>query len=201
MTPATATDKGDQTKRHILSVAAAAFAENGYAGTSLNDLIRETGLTKGGFYFHFTSKEHLALEVLRVKRDDWMETVLAEASQHERAVDQLESVARALADTHITDPAAGAVRTLCIELSHDPELEPVTNEHLKTWVAMTADILRRCQIEGDVRPDLDVLATADLCVCTFIGMEQISDLHQDGPSLRDRVEVFIAVLRDAIRVR
>jgi AcrR family transcriptional regulator len=201
MTPATATDKGDQTRRHILAVAATAFAESGYAGTSLNDLIRATGLTKGGFYFHFASKEHLALEVLRVKRDDWMHTVLAEASQHERAFDQLEAVAKALADTHVTDPAAGAVRTLCIELSHDPELEPVTNEHIKTWVAMTADIIRRAQIEGDVRPEIDALAVADLCVCAFIGMEQISDLHQDGPSLRDRVDVFTAVIRDALRIR
>jgi len=56
-----ATDRGGETRRRILDVAAEAFAERGYAGTSLSEVLKASGVTKGGFYFHFPSKEALAL--------------------------------------------------------------------------------------------------------------------------------------------
>lgn len=40
------------------------------AGTSLNDLVRASGLTKGAFYCHFYSKEELALQALDALIDD-----------------------------------------------------------------------------------------------------------------------------------
>jgi AcrR family transcriptional regulator len=46
-----ATDRGGETRRRILEVAAVAFADRGYAGTSLSDVLKASGVTKGGFYF------------------------------------------------------------------------------------------------------------------------------------------------------
>src|SRR4051794_35327676 len=54
--------KGDQTKQAILAQAAQVFNVRGYFGASMDDLTRATGLTKGGIYHHFGSKEALALE-------------------------------------------------------------------------------------------------------------------------------------------
>ena len=73
----TATDRGTETRRRILEVAAQAFADRGYAGTSLNDVLKASGVTKGGFYFHFPSKEALALATLRHKQDQWAGVVMA----------------------------------------------------------------------------------------------------------------------------
>ena len=201
MTPTTTTDKGDATRQHILAVAAVAFADDGYAGTSLNDVIKATGLTKGGFYFHFASKEALALEVLSSKRGEWATMVMAEASKHPRAIDRLAAVPGTLADMKETDPAYSAISNLCVELSKDPELEPETNKHLLMWVELTTQLLRTAKIEGDVRLDIDEVAVADMAVCAFMGMEQVSGMHSEGPSLRQRVDQFCRVLLDAIRVR
>ena len=52
------------------------FAERGYLGTSLNELIKETGLAKGGFYFHFASKEALALACLQDRQEQWIGKVM-----------------------------------------------------------------------------------------------------------------------------
>src|SRR6266581_5875549 len=54
--------KGEQTKERILERAAQLFNQQGYFGSSLSDIMHETGLEKGGIYNHFASKEQLALE-------------------------------------------------------------------------------------------------------------------------------------------
>src|SRR5215831_9993562 len=54
--------KGEETRERILAHSAQLFNRQGYFGTSLTDLMRETGLEKGGIYNHFSSKEQLALE-------------------------------------------------------------------------------------------------------------------------------------------
>jgi hypothetical protein len=38
------------------------YNQRGYAGTSLNDIIADTGIKKGGIYRHFTNKDEIALE-------------------------------------------------------------------------------------------------------------------------------------------
>ena len=54
--------KGENTRREIVEKAAPLFNQKGFEGTSLSDLMRVTGLQKGGIYRHFSSKEELAGE-------------------------------------------------------------------------------------------------------------------------------------------
>jgi len=52
--------KGDRTKQHIIEKAAPLFNKNGYAGTSLSDIMKATGLAKGGVYGNFKNKDEIA---------------------------------------------------------------------------------------------------------------------------------------------
>jgi AcrR family transcriptional regulator len=52
------------TRERIVRVSADLFAERGYHGTGLTDLLAGTGLGKGGFYHHITSKADLLLEIM-----------------------------------------------------------------------------------------------------------------------------------------
>ena len=54
--------KARQTREKIIQQAAPLFNQRGFAGASLADLMRLTGLTKGGIYNHFDSKDEIALE-------------------------------------------------------------------------------------------------------------------------------------------
>ena len=47
----------EETVQRILTTASKLFLEKGYEKTSLQDIIRETGLSKGAIYHHFSSKE------------------------------------------------------------------------------------------------------------------------------------------------
>lgn len=53
--------KANRTKQFIIEKTAPIFNVKGYAGTSLNDMILATGLTKGSIYGNFTNKDEVAL--------------------------------------------------------------------------------------------------------------------------------------------
>lgn len=48
-----------ESKAHILAAALAVFSEKGFAKASMNDIVRASGLSKGGVYWHFKSKDDL----------------------------------------------------------------------------------------------------------------------------------------------
>jgi AcrR family transcriptional regulator len=56
--------KGEETRTRILDVAEAAVLQKGFGGTSIEELIAETGITKSGFFYHFRDKNELAKALL-----------------------------------------------------------------------------------------------------------------------------------------
>ena len=50
------------THERIVEVAARAIRRSGYDGTGVADIMKEAGLTHGGFYAHFASREALLAE-------------------------------------------------------------------------------------------------------------------------------------------
>ncbi len=57
--------KGDETRQRILDAAQTAIIKKGFTGTSIDELISECGLSKGGFFYHFHDKSDLAKALLR----------------------------------------------------------------------------------------------------------------------------------------
>jgi len=51
--------KGAQTRQNIIKKSLRLFCVKGYYNTSINDILQATGLTKGGLYGHFPSKEDI----------------------------------------------------------------------------------------------------------------------------------------------
>ena len=56
--------KGEVTRQRILDAAQDAILAKGFTGTSIDELIAECGLSKGGFFYHFRDKNDLAKALL-----------------------------------------------------------------------------------------------------------------------------------------
>lgn len=69
------TAKARATRERLLREAAQLFSLKGYFHTTVDDVMARAGLTKGGFYAHFDSKEALARAVIDHATTTWMEKV------------------------------------------------------------------------------------------------------------------------------
>jgi TetR/AcrR family transcriptional regulator, transcriptional repressor for nem operon len=58
------------TRDRIVQAAAAAFRQNGADKVGVSEIMQEAGLTHGGFYAHFASKEDLLVEALRYASEE-----------------------------------------------------------------------------------------------------------------------------------
>ncbi len=81
--------KAAQTKQRIIEKAAIIFNQNGYAGSSINDIMKLTGLQKGGIYNHFKSKDEIALAAFDHTVELLKQTVLAEVCTKSHSIDRL----------------------------------------------------------------------------------------------------------------
>ena len=107
-------------REQIIAAAANRFREHGFDGISVADLMKEVGLTHGGFYGHFSSKEELvALAAARAMRDTaarWQKVI------DEAPGDPLEALAKSyLSLRHHDHPETGClVAAVGSELARQP---------------------------------------------------------------------------------
>src|SRR4051794_1807212 len=66
--PSAAREQGSS-RRELLEAALPVFAERGYAATSVEEVIRRAGLSKGTFYFNFSGKDDLFFAVVEEHLD------------------------------------------------------------------------------------------------------------------------------------
>jgi AcrR family transcriptional regulator len=64
------TPRGQDRRAHLMDFAARRFAEQGYHPTSVAEIVSGMGVGKGVFYWYFTSKEELLVEILREAQYD-----------------------------------------------------------------------------------------------------------------------------------
>jgi len=86
------TAKARSTRARLLREAAQLFSVKGYFHTTVDDVMARAGLTKGGFYAHFDSKEALARAVIDHATTLWMEKVASHVAKFPDPREQLREV-------------------------------------------------------------------------------------------------------------
>jgi len=138
------TRKGAQAREKILTAAKALVMRKGFAGTSVDDILGETGVSKGAFFHHFKSKADLANQLMRWYAEGDMKmfrTILARAeAAHDDPMDQL---LQFLTDFEVylgdpENPPKGCMYALyTYEDGHfENDVKGFVAETLRTWTAM-----------------------------------------------------------------
>jgi TetR/AcrR family transcriptional repressor of nem operon len=126
-------EEAAHTRRRIVQAAAREFRKNGIAATGLNNLMKAAGLTHGGFYKHFASKEQLVGEATTAALDALLEGMAAHPTINA-------AVAAYLSTRHRDDPASGCpLAAIGSELSRmDKKTREAAKEGFKRLVAVLA---------------------------------------------------------------
>ena len=99
----------EDTHDQILDVAARALRREGYAGVRVAEVMKEAGLTHGGFYAHFPSREALLVEALgRAARDSAAALARAARKRQGEGASPFRSLVEAyLSDAHLEGCGTG----------------------------------------------------------------------------------------------
>lgn len=180
--------KAQVTKAHIVEQAAALFNQQGYAGSSMSDVMRVTGLQKGGVYNHFRSKEELALEAFgfAVQRIQQRFTGALKGKRH--AVDRLMAILSVYERFLADPPVQGGCPLLNTAVESDdahPALREQTQLAMDAWRSLIERIVTKGVIRGELQPTAEAATVATILIATIEGGIMLSKLYDD-PGHLDR---------------
>ena len=155
-----------QTRARIVESARKLFNRHGFDRVSIGAIMEEAGLTHGGFYRHFASKDDLYWEVLSVKgAPDEVRRRLDEKLQSDvEPIEIFTSIALHVLHRNVDDPAK--CRLLLFSALENHRLsQRFFKTYMSEWYELLAGYIRRQIEEGRFRPVDPVLAARG-----FIGM-------------------------------
>jgi TetR/AcrR family transcriptional repressor of nem operon len=135
-------EQAARNRERIVETAAQLFRERGFEGIGVADLMKEAGLTHGGFYGHFSSKEDLIAEASDrvLMRSLALFTKVAERAP----ADPLPAIASAyLTSRHRDKPGEGCLlAALGSDVSrHGPTVRRAVSDHVRSAVNVLAGLV------------------------------------------------------------
>ncbi len=139
-TKPTAPGRKEATHERIVAAAARAIRRSGYGGAGVADIMKDAGLTHGGFYAHFASREAMLAEAADRAGAEGLTSVarLAAASPPRKA---LPALLRAyLSKEHVKAVETGCgVAALCSETPRQaPEVRRAATRRIKEMIDLVA---------------------------------------------------------------
>lgn len=159
-------------RREILDAAMTCFSRDGFHRTTMQDIVRETGISAGALYRYFPGKAEIVAAIAEERRAPDA-AVLEGASSSTDAPGALrELVGDALG--RLADPAEQRWRRITVqvwaEALRDERIMDVARKGLDAPVSTLADVIRLGQENGALPTELDPVAAARVCASLFYGL-------------------------------
>jgi len=132
-----------ESRTRILQAAARQFRAEGTEAVRVGDVMEAAGLTHGGFYKHFTNKDHLLQEAIRTALDSVSDRIAAMTSGKPRAEALAEVIAFYLSEEHMRRPDLGcALAALGTEMARfSPDIKREVSRALDLYADRLSDLM------------------------------------------------------------
>ena len=195
--------RGAQTRERLLDIAETAVLQKGFGATSIDELIFEAGLTKGGFFYHFRDKNELAKALLErfTERDGAIfDDIFARA--RELSEDPLHSflialklTAEVMSDLPGGHPGCIVAAVAYHERQFDPDVRRVTAETMLTWRTRFQAELEAIAAKYPPRIDIDMGVLADMFSCVVDGAIILGKGLGEADALPKQILAYRAFVR------
>jgi len=193
--------KGEQTRERILARSAQLFNRQGYFGASLADIMRETGLEKGGIYNHFSSKEQLALESFDYAYGLVQQRVRQALAGKFDAIERLLAIVSVFQGIVEDPPVAGGCPILNTAIEADDANEALRDrarDAMDSWRDTIHRIINKGIERQQIRPGINADEVASILITTLEGAIMLSNLYKDPTHMQrsaDHMARYIETLK------
>lgn len=177
-----------KTHQRIVRTAAKRFREKGLDGVAIADLMKELGLTVGGFYKHFDSRDDLVAESFRAAAGPWQKQLLAAESggppvTYQGLVDSY------LTETHRDQPGNGCpISALACDIARGgKQIRSLLTKQIESEIELLGNLLP--QNDGAAR------SKAILAVSALLGAVELARAVSDATLSREVLESTREALR------
>ena len=173
------------------------FASRGYANTSIDDVVKATGVSRYGLYGTFGNKRELFERALEKYTEHMGKASFMRLMQPDSSLTDIRSTFNdRLEHMFGSDQKSGCLVVLtAMEMApRDQELEDVLNRLLRSMSKAYAVGLVNAQAKGEVKPDIDPADSGRFLTGAFFGMSVMARCGFSRESLDTYVDSTLATL-------
>ena len=195
--------KAEDTKKHIIEVAAPIFNKYGYIGTSLSDILNHTTLTKGAIYHHFENKDDLALSALEYNLKLISDINFTSIKSISHSCDKLIAFAETFAKHYELMKQMGGCPIINASVDADDGNEIIRNRicrFIKMWGKSIKGIAEQGKLNSEIKPDVNLEDFSMNFISLIEGSIAMSKVMDDRKFLDHAVKLIISIVED-IRIK
>jgi AcrR family transcriptional regulator len=193
-------ERSRNTRRELVRAALALWNERGFERgieeTTVEEIARTAGVTKGTFYFHFAHKEDILLELGWAAAEAMIDDAESMMARGDRAADVIDGMVVSLARRVARTPRAAVIRAAA-EFSRSPHDLPPRPDGAHGFVDSFESVVRYAVRQGYLPPNVDApdvaallqAATMDTLQRWAAGSESSADLSR---SLQRRAQLVLS---------
>ncbi|MFC8230286.1 ScbR family autoregulator-binding transcription factor [Streptomyces sp. NPDC057287] len=190
-------DRARATRKELLESAAHLFIERGYAGTSVNDISDHSGKTSGAIYFHYSSKEKLALAVIHEQFATWPQLGAPYSAPGIPPLEKLVVLSFGVARSLSEDVVARAGARLWAERRTMKSPVPTPFDG---WVLAVTRLLAQARTRGELADGIAPSTAAVTLVHSFFGLCMLSEEAPSSRNWAERLDQWWLIMLKALQV-
>jgi len=186
----TSPKKSEQTRARILSEGRALVLAQGFGGLGLTELLLNSGVPKGSFYYYFASKEAFGCAMLEEYVADYLKALDAIIARPEPAAVRMNSFFSAALES---DAGSMADRCLVVKLAAEiadlsDEMRQILDDGVAAVRARLARLLREGADDGSIAPQPDPGSAASQLYCQWLGAAILAKLSRKSEPLEQALD-------------
>ncbi|VAW61514.1 hypothetical protein MNBD_GAMMA11-2543 [hydrothermal vent metagenome] len=191
-----------KTRERLLSSAFEEIHARGFQGMRVDEVLRKSGLPKGAFYHHFSSKKELGYVVLEQQIKPLIESIWIEPLKDIK--DPVQDFPQLLDTLGERIPPSMRehgcpVNNLAQEMaSQDKGFQQRIAELFNHWIDAFQDLFEKGKENGYIRDDVDSRAVARFMVSVLegcIGIFKVEHSPEQWPACRSQIAIYLKTLR------
>ncbi|CAN3978732.1 ScbR family autoregulator-binding transcription factor [Kitasatospora purpeofusca] len=189
-------DRAARTRLLVLTAAAELFTARGFRHTSVQEVADRVGMTKGAVYFHYPTKEALAVAVVEHHYARWPLLLAGVTAEGHGPLETAERLLAGAALAFRDDVVVQAGTRLQVER---PQIDAELPTPYVDWTELLAGLLARAEALGELRAGVRPRTAARSLVAAFFGTQHISDVLHERAYVVERWSETAELLFRAIR--